>query len=75
MLVHDEKSRELAFLLSELGEMEGMPAPVGVFLAIDRFLYEDKMEEQIEHETREKAKEVLKNCYSQVIRGKLTKEI
>jgi 2-oxoglutarate/2-oxoacid ferredoxin oxidoreductase subunit beta len=47
LIVHDEKSRELAFLLSELGETEGMPAPVGVFLDIERYCYEDEMAWQI----------------------------
>ncbi len=54
LLVHDEKSRELAFMLSELGEMEGMPAPCGVFLDIDRFCYEDEMAAQIKRMTEKK---------------------
>ncbi|MGH2574505.1 MAG: 2-oxoacid:ferredoxin oxidoreductase subunit beta, partial [Ignavibacteria bacterium] len=36
LLVHDEKSRELALILSEFTENPDFPAPVGVFLAIER---------------------------------------
>lgn len=52
LLVHDEKSRDLAFILSELGEEEGMPSPMGVFLSIERPCYEDEMTEQIDVEVK-----------------------
>jgi 2-oxoglutarate ferredoxin oxidoreductase subunit beta len=48
VLVHDEKSRELAFILSELTEYKGFPTPIGVFLDIERSTYETEMAEQIE---------------------------
>lgn len=47
VLVHDEKSRELAFILSELTEYPDYPTPIGVFLDIDRTTYEDEMADQI----------------------------
>jgi 2-oxoglutarate ferredoxin oxidoreductase subunit beta len=54
LLVHDEKSRELAFILSELTETPGNPTPIGVFIDIERTTYEDETNEQIK-----KAKEKL----------------
>jgi len=54
LLVHDEKSRELAFILSELTEYPGYPTPIGVFIDIKRTTYEDETDEQIK-----KAKEKL----------------
>ena len=47
LLVHDEKSRELAFILSELTEYPGYPTPIGVFLNIERSTYETEMADQI----------------------------
>jgi 2-oxoglutarate ferredoxin oxidoreductase subunit beta len=47
LLVHDETSRELAFILSEFSETPGLPMPLGVFLARTRNTYEFDMEEQI----------------------------
>jgi 2-oxoglutarate/2-oxoacid ferredoxin oxidoreductase subunit beta len=47
VLIHDEKSRELAFILSELTEYKGFPTPIGVFLDIERSTYETEMAEQI----------------------------
>jgi len=47
VLIHDEKSRELAMILSEFMEYEGYPAPIGVFLDVERATYEDELEEQI----------------------------
>jgi 2-oxoglutarate/2-oxoacid ferredoxin oxidoreductase subunit beta len=54
LLVHDEKSRELAFILSELTEYPGYPTPIGVFIDIERTTYEDETNEQVK-----KAKEKL----------------
>lgn len=47
LLVHDGKSRELAFILSELTEYPGYPTPIGVFLNIERSTYETEMADQI----------------------------
>jgi len=47
LLIHDETSRELAFILSDFSENPGFPMPVGVFLARKRNTYEVDMEEQI----------------------------
>jgi 2-oxoglutarate ferredoxin oxidoreductase subunit beta len=51
LLVHDEKSRELAFILSELTESDEYPTPIGVFLDIERSTYEEETEEQIKNAT------------------------
>jgi 2-oxoglutarate/2-oxoacid ferredoxin oxidoreductase subunit beta len=55
-LVHDVKSKELAFFLAELGDIPGMPAPMGVFLDIERYCYEDEMVAQINHEIEKHGK-------------------
>ena len=47
LLVHDEKSRELAFILSELTEYPNYPTPIGVFLDVERTTYEDEMADQV----------------------------
>lgn len=47
LLVHDEKSRELAFILSELTEYPDYPTPIGVFLDVERTTYEDEMADQV----------------------------
>jgi 2-oxoglutarate/2-oxoacid ferredoxin oxidoreductase subunit beta len=47
LLVHDETSREIAFILSEFSEHPEFPMPIGVFLARKRNTYEVDMEEQI----------------------------
>ena len=49
LLVHDEKSRELAFILSELTEYPDYPTPIGVFFDIERSTYEDETEQQIKN--------------------------
>ncbi len=49
LLVHDEKSRELAFILSELTDSPSYPTPIGVFFDIERTTYEDETEEQIKN--------------------------
>lgn len=48
VLVHNEKSRELAFILSSFADHPGFPAPVGVFLDIERPTYEQELYHQIE---------------------------
>ena len=49
LLVHDEKSRELAFILSELTETPDYPTPIGVFIDIERTTYENETEQQIKN--------------------------
>lgn len=49
LLVHDEKSRELAFILSELTEYPDYPTPIGVFFDIERSTYEDETGQQIKN--------------------------
>ncbi|RPI17834.1 MAG: 2-oxoacid:ferredoxin oxidoreductase subunit beta [Ignavibacteriae bacterium] len=48
LVVHNDKSRELAFILSELTEYPGYPTPIGVFLDIDRKTYDSEMVNQID---------------------------
>jgi len=48
LLVHDDKSRELAFILSELTEYPNYPTPIGIFLDIERTTYEVEMKNQID---------------------------
>jgi len=48
LLVHNEKSKELAFLLSEFADNPELPMPLGVYLDIERNTYESDMETQIE---------------------------
>ena len=49
VLVHDEKSRELAFIISELTEYPNYPTPIGVFFDIERSTYEDESAAQIKN--------------------------
>jgi 2-oxoglutarate/2-oxoacid ferredoxin oxidoreductase subunit beta len=49
LLVHNEKSKELAFLLSEFADNPELPMPLGVYLDIERNTYESEMETQIEN--------------------------
>ncbi|HRE41459.1 MAG TPA: 2-oxoacid:ferredoxin oxidoreductase subunit beta [Ignavibacteria bacterium] len=56
LLIHDEKSRDLAFLLSSFADRPGYPAPVGVFLDIERPTYESQLYSQIESATAKKGK-------------------
>jgi len=49
LLVYDETSRELAFILSSFAEHPELPMPVGVFLNIQRNSYEETIYEQFEH--------------------------
>ncbi len=48
LVVHDEKSRDLAHILARFGDQPGFPAPIGVFYAAERPTYEEEMTEQIE---------------------------
>ncbi len=48
LLVHDEKSKELAFILAHMNDQPGFPMPLGVFLDIERTVYEDELQAQID---------------------------
>ncbi|MEX1276794.1 MAG: 2-oxoacid:ferredoxin oxidoreductase subunit beta [Bacteroidota bacterium] len=47
LLVHNEKDTTLSFILSDMTYKAGLPRPVGIFLAIDRPVYEQEMVRQI----------------------------
>ncbi len=47
LLVHNEKDTTLSFILADMTYKPHLPRPVGIFLAIDRPVYEDEMERQI----------------------------
>jgi 2-oxoglutarate ferredoxin oxidoreductase subunit beta len=48
LIVHDEKSKELANIIAQFSEHEDFPAPVGILYSEDRPCYEDEMAEQID---------------------------
>jgi 2-oxoglutarate/2-oxoacid ferredoxin oxidoreductase subunit beta len=48
LLVYDETSKDLAYIIARLTDNPGYPTPIGVFLSIDRSRYDDEMEAQIE---------------------------
>jgi len=47
LLIHDETDSTLAFILANMIHNSALPRPMGVFLATDRFTYEEAMQEQI----------------------------
>jgi 2-oxoglutarate ferredoxin oxidoreductase subunit beta len=47
LLVHNEKDTTLSFILADMTYKPHLPRPVGIFLAIDRPVYEQEMEHQI----------------------------
>ena len=49
LLVHNEKDSTLAFILANMTYNPDLPRPMGVFQAIERPTYEQKVEEQIEY--------------------------
>ncbi len=49
LLVYDDKSKELAFIMAQLDETPGFPKPFGVFLDIERPTYEDELYQQIDY--------------------------
>jgi 2-oxoglutarate ferredoxin oxidoreductase subunit beta len=59
VLIHDETSRELAMILSDMAELDEYPAAVGVFLNIERSCYEEEMESQIKTAKEKKGKTTL----------------
>ncbi|MBR9977010.1 MAG: 2-oxoacid:ferredoxin oxidoreductase subunit beta [Bacteroidetes bacterium] len=48
LLVHNSKSKELAFILAHMNDQAGFPLPIGVFLDIERVTYEDELAQHIE---------------------------
>jgi 2-oxoglutarate ferredoxin oxidoreductase subunit beta len=51
LLVHNEQDSTLAFILANMTYNPELPRPMGVFQAIERQTYEDKVTEQIEYNT------------------------
>jgi 2-oxoglutarate ferredoxin oxidoreductase subunit beta len=49
LLVHDSKSKELAFILGHMVDQPGLPLPVGIFLDIERSTYEAELTEQVQN--------------------------
>ena len=50
LLVHNQNDINLAYILSEMTFKEGFPKPVGIFKDAERDTFNDRVEEQIEHE-------------------------
>jgi 2-oxoglutarate ferredoxin oxidoreductase subunit beta len=48
LIVHDSKSKELAFILAHMNDQPGFPLPVGIFLDIQRSTYEDELQQQVQ---------------------------
>jgi 2-oxoglutarate ferredoxin oxidoreductase subunit beta len=48
LLIYDEKNSELAYIIARLTDHPGMPTPFGVFLAVDRPVYETEVHRQVE---------------------------
>jgi hypothetical protein len=46
-LVYNDKSKELAYIISQFSDNPAMPLPVGVFLDLDYTTFEDDMTLQI----------------------------
>jgi 2-oxoglutarate ferredoxin oxidoreductase subunit beta len=49
ILIYDEKSKDLAFIIARLTDNPLFPTPIGVFLSIDRSVYEDEVEQQVKY--------------------------
>ena len=47
LLVHNERDTTLSFILADMTYKSHLPRPVGIFLAIDRPVYEEEMVRQI----------------------------
>ena len=47
LLVHNEKDTTLSFILADMTYKQDLPRPVGIFLALERPVYEEEMERQI----------------------------
>jgi len=62
LLVHDEKSRELGFILAEFIDKPGFPVPMGIFYVDEKKTrYEEELVEQIENTTAKRGKGDLEN--------------
>lgn len=48
LLVHNEKDTTLSFILADMTYKPHLPRPIGIFLAIDRPVYEEEMMRQIQ---------------------------
>ncbi|MBE0645993.1 MAG: 2-oxoacid:ferredoxin oxidoreductase subunit beta [Bacteroidetes bacterium] len=48
LIVHDNKSKELAFILAHMNDQPGFPLPVGIFLDIERTTYEEELGQQVQ---------------------------
>ncbi len=48
LIIHDSKSKELAFILAHMNDQPGLPLPVGIFLDIERPTYEAELTEQVQ---------------------------
>jgi 2-oxoglutarate/2-oxoacid ferredoxin oxidoreductase subunit beta len=70
-LVHDETSKDLAFILSSFNDNPGLPMPLGVFLDRQRNRYEVEMENQI----AEAKKRYGESSIDELLRGTSTWEI
>jgi len=56
LIIYDEKNKELAFMLSEFSENPALPMPLGIFLDIEKPVYEDEMEAQIQNAIEKEGK-------------------
>jgi len=52
LIVHDETSKELAYILAQFSTDNGFPLPMGVLYTEERPCYEDEMQEQISSVTQ-----------------------
>jgi len=70
-LIYNEKSKELAYIISQFSDNPAMPLPVGVFLDIDYSTFEDDMTSQI----AESKKKYGEGDINSLLRGKSFWEI
>ncbi len=63
LLVYDEKSKELAFILAHMNDTPGFPMPFGVFLDIDRPVYEEELSQQIGYSIRKDGRGTLRDLF------------
>lgn len=52
LLIHDEKDTTLAFILANMSSDETLPRPMGVFQAVDRPSYDERVTWQIDQEIK-----------------------
>lgn len=71
LLVHNEKDTTLAFILAQMTFNENFPRPVGVFQAVERPSYDEKVEWQIQDEIDRRGEGDLE----QLLKGKNNWEI